>query len=119
MCNESVTMLVEDIKTAVAVSETNKEEEIAKVRQQCQQEIKTMQALLRGKLFVLRECNESLVVQVEDIKTAVAMSETYKEEEIAKVRQQCQQEIETNHHVSFTESLRGELFYKSVMSPNI
>ena len=45
--NESLTEL-NDIKTAVAVSETNKEEEIAKVRQQCQQEIETMQALLRG-----------------------------------------------------------------------
>ena len=44
---ESLTEL-NDIKTAVAVSETNKEEEIDKVRQQCQQEIETMQALLRG-----------------------------------------------------------------------
>ena len=37
-----------DIKTAVAVSEMNKEEEIAKIRQSCQQEIETMQALLKG-----------------------------------------------------------------------
>ena len=39
---------LEDIKTAVAVSEANKEEEIAKVRRQCDQEIQTMQALLKG-----------------------------------------------------------------------
>ena len=41
-----------DIKTAVTVSEMNKEEEIAKIRQQCQQEIETMQALLRGKSYM-------------------------------------------------------------------
>ena len=46
--SESLTEL-NDIKTAVAVSETNKEEEIEKIRQQCQQEIETMQALLRGR----------------------------------------------------------------------
>ena len=50
--NESVSEL-NDIKTAVAVSEMNKEEEIAKIRQQCQQEIETMQALLRGKYLCL------------------------------------------------------------------
>ena len=51
--NESVSEL-NDIKTAVAVSEMNKEEEIAKIRQQCQQEIETMQALLRGKYLCLK-----------------------------------------------------------------
>ena len=41
---------LENIKTAVAVSESNKEEEIAKIRGQCEQEIATMQALLKGEL---------------------------------------------------------------------
>lgn len=39
---------LENLKTAVAVSEANKEEEIAKIRYLCQQEIETMQALLKG-----------------------------------------------------------------------
>jgi len=39
---------LQDIKAAVAVSEANKEEEITKIRQQCHQEVETMQALLRG-----------------------------------------------------------------------
>ena len=95
--NESLTEL-NDIKTAVAVSENNKEEEIGKIRKQCEQEIETMQALLRGKLFifVLRKYNESLT-EVSDIKSAVAVSEMMEnnEEEIVKIRQQCQQEIET------------------------
>ena len=39
---------LQDLKMAVAVSEANKEEEIAKVRQASHQEIETMQALLRG-----------------------------------------------------------------------
>ena len=51
-CNKSLTVLVDDNKTIVAVSETNKEDEIDKVRQQCQQKIETMQALLRGESFV-------------------------------------------------------------------
>lgn len=44
---------LENIKTAVAVSEANKEEEIAKVRKHCEQEIETMQALMRGIAFEL------------------------------------------------------------------
>ena len=43
-----------DIKTAVAVSEMNKEEDIAKIPKQCQQEIETMQGLLRGKYLCLK-----------------------------------------------------------------
>ena len=43
--NESLTELI-DIKTVMARWENNKEEEIAKIRQQSQQEIESMQAVL-------------------------------------------------------------------------
>ena len=43
-----------DIKYAVAVFEMNKEEGITKIRRKCQQEIETVQALLRGKYLCLK-----------------------------------------------------------------
>ena len=57
---------LESIRMAVSVSEANKEEEISKVRQQCQQEIQSMQALLRGKNSSSNEdiCRDGLPAQV-------------------------------------------------------
>ena len=43
-----------DIKTAVAVFEMNREGALTKIRQLCQQEKETMQALLRGKYLCLK-----------------------------------------------------------------
>lgn len=80
---------LEDIKTAVAVSEANKEEEIAKIRQQCDQEIDTMQALLRE---AAEEASSSTAAQYETERAKLkALNENY-EEEIQSIRSRLSQE---------------------------
>jgi chromosome segregation ATPase len=49
---ERLTGELEGIKTAVAYSESNKEDEIEAIRRQCKEEIETLQSLLNGKLTI-------------------------------------------------------------------
>ncbi|KAL4223722.1 growth factor [Mactra antiquata] len=93
---------LEDIKTAVAVSESNKEEEIAKVRQQCQQEIATMQALLRE---AAEEASSSTAAQYESERAKLQeLNENY-EEEIQSIRSRLSQERQLDKGKGFLSSV--------------
>lgn len=46
---------MEGIKTAVAYSESNRQDEIEAIRRQCKEEIDTLQSLLNGQLQIYKE----------------------------------------------------------------
>lgn len=93
---------LEDIKTAVAVSEANKEEEINKIRQQCDQEIETMQALLRE---AAEEASSSTAAQYESERAKLKeLNENY-EEEIQSIRSRLSQERQLEKGKGFLSSV--------------
>lgn len=93
---------LEDIKMAVSVSEANKEEEIAKIRQQCQQEIETMQALLRE---AAEEASSSTAAQYESERAKLKeLNENY-EEEIQTIRSKLSQERQLDKGKGFLSSV--------------
>ncbi|XP_060582022.1 rab GTPase-binding effector protein 1-like [Ruditapes philippinarum] len=93
---------LEDIKTAVAVSEANKEEEIAKVRRQCEQEIQTMQALLKE---AAEEASSSTAAQYESERAKLKeLNENY-EEEIQSIRSRLSQERQLDKGKGFLSSV--------------
>ncbi|XP_052246058.1 rab GTPase-binding effector protein 1-like isoform X2 [Dreissena polymorpha] len=80
---------LEDLKAAVAVSEANKEEEISKIRRHCQQEVQSMQALLRE---AAEEASSSTAAQYETERAKLKeLNENY-EEEIQSIRSKLSQE---------------------------
>lgn len=46
---------MEGMKTAVAYSESNRQDEIEAIRRQCKEEIDTLQSLLNGQLEIYKE----------------------------------------------------------------
>ncbi|XP_053376011.1 rab GTPase-binding effector protein 1-like isoform X2 [Mercenaria mercenaria] len=93
---------LEDIKTAVAVSEANKEEEIAKIRRQCDQEIQTMQALLKE---AAEEASSSTAAQYESERAKLQeLNENY-EEEIQSIRSRLSQERQLEKGKGFLSSV--------------
>lgn len=53
---------MEGIKTAVAYSESNRQDEIEAIRRQCKEEIDTLQSLLNGQLQIYKE--RKLIVRI-------------------------------------------------------
>ncbi|XP_052800811.1 rab GTPase-binding effector protein 1-like isoform X1 [Mya arenaria] len=91
-----------DINAAVSISETNKEEEISKIRQQCQQEVETMQALLRD---AAEEASSSTAAQYESERAKLhELNENY-EEEIQSIRSRLSQERTLDKGKSFLSSV--------------
>ncbi|KAL3857529.1 hypothetical protein ACJMK2_012189 [Sinanodonta woodiana] len=82
----------DDIKAAIAVSEANKEEEIEKIRQQFQQEVASMQSLMKE---VAEEASRSTAVQYQNERAKLQELTQKYEEEIQALRSKLSEERES------------------------